>query len=60
MRRLFQKTSCSLLLVFLLVGGLTGCSKHSAAGKNTDVDYWTCTMHPSVHSNDPGKCPICS
>lgn len=24
------------------------------------VDYYTCTMHPSVHSKDPGKCPICS
>ena len=25
-----------------------------------DVDYYTCTMHPSVHSHDPhGKCPIC-
>ena len=23
--------------------------------------YYTCTMHPSVHSHDPkGKCPICS
>jgi len=25
------------------------------------VDYYTCTMHPSVKSQDPkGKCPICS
>ncbi len=24
------------------------------------VDYYTCTMHPSVHLHDPkGKCPIC-
>ncbi len=60
MTRLFQKTSCYLLLVLLLVGGLTGCSKPGAAGKNSDIDYWTCTMHPSVHSKDPGKCPICS
>jgi len=29
-------------------------------GRNADVDYYTCTMHPSVHSKDPGKCPICS
>lgn len=21
--------------------------------------YWTCTMHPQVHKNEPGKCPIC-
>ena len=40
---------------------LSSCSK--PAGKtavHADVDYWTCTMHPSVHSKDPGKCPICS
>jgi len=44
---------------FLLV--LTSCSKHGAATKPADVDYYTCTMHPSVKSQDPnGKCPICS
>ena len=40
---------------------LSSCSK--PVGKtavHADVDYWTCTMHPSVHSKDPGKCPICS
>ena len=40
---------------------LSSCSK--PAGKtavDAEVDYWTCTMHPSVHSKDPGKCPICS
>lgn len=34
-------------------------------GKNTssgggDISYYTCSMHPSVHSQGPGKCPICS
>lgn len=24
------------------------------------VDYWTCSMHPSVHLTGPGTCPICS
>lgn len=24
-----------------------------------DIEYWTCTMHPSVRMKDPGKCPIC-
>lgn len=53
------------LLVFGtgLILGSVGCSKApqmttTAAAKN--VDYWTCTMHPSVHSKTPGKCPICS
>jgi Cu(I)/Ag(I) efflux system membrane fusion protein len=22
-------------------------------------DYWTCTMHPQVHMDRPGACPIC-
>ncbi len=24
------------------------------------VDYWTCSMHPSVRHLEPGTCPICS
>jgi membrane fusion protein, copper/silver efflux system len=40
---------------------LSSCSKPAGkAAADADVDYWTCTMHPSVHSKDPGKCPICS
>jgi len=25
-----------------------------------EVEYWTCTMHPSVKMAGPGKCPICA
>src|SRR5260221_9648391 len=40
---------------------LSGCPKPAGkAAADADVDYYTCTMHPSVHSKDPGKCPICS
>ncbi|MDD5201099.1 MAG: efflux RND transporter periplasmic adaptor subunit [Terrimicrobiaceae bacterium] len=46
------------ILICLLLFFAAGCSK-PAATMNDDVDYWTCTMHPSVHSRDPGKCPIC-
>ncbi|MEO5718203.1 MAG: efflux RND transporter periplasmic adaptor subunit, partial [Chthoniobacterales bacterium] len=46
---------------FLLVAFLPGCSKHDAAGgAESNIDYWTCTMHPSVHAKDPGNCPICA
>lgn len=27
--------------------------------KEAAIDYWTCTMHPSVKMKAPGKCPIC-
>jgi len=46
------------LLVMLIA--LAACSKSPSSSANPDVDYWTCTMHPSVHSRDPGKCPICA
>ncbi len=40
---------------------LTSCSKLSSSARDQNVDYYTCTMHPSVRSQDPnGKCPICS
>ena len=45
---------------------VAACNKQGAndKGANTkppNVDYYTCTMHPSVRSQDPhGKCPICS
>jgi Cu(I)/Ag(I) efflux system membrane fusion protein len=39
---------------------LVSCKQGGAPSKPADVDYYTCTMHPSVRSQDPnGKCPIC-
>src|SRR5438552_10202300 len=47
------------VLVVLLIA--SACSKSNKATKPPNVDYYTCTMHPSVKSQDPnGKCPICS
>ncbi len=23
------------------------------------IDYWTCSMHPQIHADKPGNCPIC-
>jgi Cu(I)/Ag(I) efflux system membrane fusion protein len=45
-----------LILVALI---LAGCSKHGNHIALADADYWTCAMHPLVHSDAPGKCPIC-
>ena len=50
----------NLTLIALLLG-LAGCSKMGSAKKDPNVDYYTCTMHPSVKSQDEkAKCPICS
>jgi len=32
----------------------------SGPSSGGDIAYYTCSMHPSVRSNTPGTCPICS
>lgn len=27
--------------------------------KSDEADYYTCVMHPQIHSPTPGNCPIC-
>src|SRR6266436_3636520 len=50
-----------LAVLLLLSFALVSCSKGGAGGKPADVDYYTCTMHPSVKKPNPtDKCPICS
>ena len=49
-----------MVLSLLILFGPSGCSKSGTKKTETNVDYYTCTMHPSVKSQDPkGKCPIC-
>jgi RND family efflux transporter MFP subunit len=59
--KLIRHFTLSLVLLGL-VWSLAGCNKMGgSSGKDPNVDYYTCTMHPSVKSQDPnGKCPICS
>jgi Cu(I)/Ag(I) efflux system membrane fusion protein len=54
------KVLLRIALVFLIIGGISTCSKPGNTAADKNVDYYTCTMHPSVHSKTPGKCPICS
>jgi RND family efflux transporter MFP subunit len=40
---------------------LASCKKSGADAKPANVDYYTCTMHPSVKKQSPtDKCPVCS
>jgi Cu(I)/Ag(I) efflux system membrane fusion protein len=41
-------------------GGETGDAAPAVEGAADEIAYWTCSMHPSVKSPDPGQCPICS
>src|SRR6266404_8306848 len=54
------RTVCVTLFGLVLLLAAVSCRKESA-GKPADVDYYTCTMHPSVKKQNPtDKCPICS
>ena len=57
--------SWAALLLVLFVGSaalfLASCKKGGGDAKPANVDYYTCTMHPSVKRQSPtDKCPICS
>jgi membrane fusion protein, copper/silver efflux system len=39
---------------------LGGESTGGASSGSSDVAYYTCSMHTQVHSETPGRCPICS
>ncbi len=54
----FNSAPLRVCLAALLIVIAPACSEHGS-GKDANIDYWTCTMHPSVHAKDPGKCPIC-
>lgn len=52
------------LIIFLLL--TVSCSKsdqdsndHSAHEHQSVEEYYTCSMHPEVREDKPGKCPIC-
>src|SRR5258705_2250033 len=48
-------------LALVVIVGISSCTKpEGSTVADSNVDYYTCTMHPSVHSKTPGKCPICS
>jgi membrane fusion protein, copper/silver efflux system len=55
-----MKALSFLVLALVLSLSLPNCSKKTVTQDGSDVDYYTCTMHPSVRSKGPGKCPICS
>ena len=57
----FHSPVFCLTVALLLLAITPACSKRGGAGgRDSNIEHWTCTMHPSVHAKDPGKCPICS
>ena len=56
----FHSPVSRLTVLLVLLAITPACSKRGADGRDSNIDYWTCTMHPSVREKGPGKCPICS
>jgi len=50
-----------LCIIILLMVFFIGCSTKEKSEQTIEKgkDYWTCTMHPQVHMDRPGACPIC-
>lgn len=53
-----------LLLGWLIFGGSPGTlnqDEHAGhAHEQADESIWTCSMHPQIKMDKPGKCPICA
>ena len=50
-----------VILTLLIIVGLSSCTKQGVTTVAVgDIDYYTCTMHPWVHSKKPGTCPVCA
>ncbi|WP_018477621.1 efflux RND transporter periplasmic adaptor subunit [Pontibacter roseus] len=49
-----------LLLGWLIFGGRTADQSHEhAAGEVAGATEYTCSMHPQIRQDGPGKCPLC-
>jgi membrane fusion protein, copper/silver efflux system len=58
--KIFTRKITIIIALLAVLFGAAACGKNGGGSKTANVDYYTCTMHPSVHSENPGKCPICS
>ncbi|MDJ0368051.1 efflux RND transporter periplasmic adaptor subunit, partial [Hymenobacter sp. H14-R3] len=68
--KLFRRPRCQprrrgwllLLLALPLLLGTPACQQtkpEAAASATPGVAYYTCSMHPQIHAEAPGSCPIC-
>jgi len=50
------------ILALLLLLGFAACKQKPqivAVAKTQNKFYYTCSMHPQIHEDHPGNCPIC-
>ncbi|WP_431292692.1 efflux RND transporter periplasmic adaptor subunit [Pedobacter sp. P26] len=59
-KRINLKRICALLIIVLSVSIFNSCKqKAEPAAKAKSKFYYTCSMHPQIHEDHPGNCPIC-
>lgn len=54
-----MKTTKFLLIPFTIILLFVFACSNTDDSNKMNKDYWTCTMHPQVHKDGPGACPIC-
>ncbi len=62
MKKWMLAAAVFLILGFLIAHKITNSRapvEKSSAGKVYLQGYWTCPMHPQIHADHPGECPIC-
>jgi Cu(I)/Ag(I) efflux system membrane fusion protein len=57
-RTLVLPILCGALLTTFILSSCKEKKQTEVASTNKDV-YYTCSMHPQVHEDKPGDCPIC-
>ncbi|QEM09052.1 efflux RND transporter periplasmic adaptor subunit [Mucilaginibacter rubeus] len=53
------KSINTLLLLLLLLAACSQSPKPVAVQQEQQQEDYTCSMHPQIHENHPGNCPIC-
>ena len=51
-----KKILGAIMLVIFYSSIMVSCAH---ADKDPNIDYYTCSMHPQIHMDEPGNCPIC-
>src|ERR1700690_345124 len=57
-----QSIMLPIILSILAISFLSSCKNSSTKSAQSEVKsdvYYTCSMHPQVKEDQPGKCPIC-
>ncbi|NJW53156.1 efflux RND transporter periplasmic adaptor subunit [Salinimicrobium oceani] len=48
-----------ILLGWIFFGGSEEAEVHDHTTETAEETTWTCSMHPQIRAQEPGKCPIC-